>query len=69
MVELQISLPLLAAAVLLLYYGREPVLGHGWGLLCQGATSRGPELKEKWLLARTLGGGLKDVVSGCEPDL
>lgn len=33
------ALPLLAAAVLLLYYGREPVLGHGWSLLCQVATS------------------------------
>lgn len=33
------ALPLLAAAVFLLYYGREPVLGHGWALLCQAETS------------------------------
>lgn len=33
------ALPLLAAAVPVLYYGREPVLGHGWGILCQAATS------------------------------
>lgn len=52
------ALPLLAAAVLLLDYGKEPVLGQRQGLLCQAASSWGPQLREKWPLVCTLGGGL-----------